>query len=320
MCLENKKGPEEAPCTPPDFGWPLAIPGGAPGYDDDKQFGNIITHRTAQASQRLREHTAQAPKVKSQAEITLNFEFSGVPGVRRGRILGVQPCERRSPGVAAPLRTESGSPRHFALTDAAPAMTPRSGSFLAIPRRLRLHPCKFRQLVPEPGELPLGVVAGVGAADLGGFLQPDLAFQMPISAGTPWAFIAGSSGSSFAPPAARPLPARPLSASHRSVHRSAHRARRDPAQKQRAEQPGGSSGGRPSRCQSESERPVASTTSRARAMRVRSRGFRRAAAAGSRRASSACNASTPSRSSRARTASRTRPGSAAPPTGRASAP
>jgi hypothetical protein len=31
-----------------------AIPGGAPGYDDDKQFGNFITHLTSQTSQRLR--------------------------------------------------------------------------------------------------------------------------------------------------------------------------------------------------------------------------------------------------------------------------
>jgi hypothetical protein len=47
----------------------------------------------AQASQRLREHTAQALKVKPVAEITLNFQFNRVPGVRRGRISGVQPCE-----------------------------------------------------------------------------------------------------------------------------------------------------------------------------------------------------------------------------------
>src|SRR6185312_6266559 len=33
-----------------------------------------------------------------------------------------------------------------------------------IPRRLRLYPFEFPQLVPEPGELSLGVMAGVGAA------------------------------------------------------------------------------------------------------------------------------------------------------------
>jgi hypothetical protein len=44
----------------------LAIPGGAPGYDDDKQFGNFITHLTANTSQRLREHTGQTPEVKGK--------------------------------------------------------------------------------------------------------------------------------------------------------------------------------------------------------------------------------------------------------------
>ena len=82
--LGNKKGPEEGPGAPSVCRWHLAIPGGAPGYDDDKEFGNFITHKTAQASQRLREHTAEAPKVKPQAEITLNFEFSGVRCLRRG--------------------------------------------------------------------------------------------------------------------------------------------------------------------------------------------------------------------------------------------
>jgi hypothetical protein len=66
----------------------LAIPGGAPGYDDDKKFGNFIPHMTARTSQRLRNHTRQGPKVKPWAQITLNFEFSEVFAPRRGRILG----------------------------------------------------------------------------------------------------------------------------------------------------------------------------------------------------------------------------------------
>jgi guanyl-specific ribonuclease Sa len=44
----------------------LAIPGGAPGYDDDKQFGNFITHLAAQASQRLRDHSVETPDVKGR--------------------------------------------------------------------------------------------------------------------------------------------------------------------------------------------------------------------------------------------------------------
>jgi hypothetical protein len=53
--LGNKKGPEEAPRAPPEFGWRSAIPGDAPGYDYDKQFGNNITHAASQTSRRLRE-------------------------------------------------------------------------------------------------------------------------------------------------------------------------------------------------------------------------------------------------------------------------
>src|SRR5262249_25481698 len=46
------------------------------------------------------------------------------------------------------------------------------------PRRLRLHPFEIRQLMPKPGELPLGIVAGIGAADLGGLLQCDLTVEI----------------------------------------------------------------------------------------------------------------------------------------------
>src|SRR5581483_1705778 len=60
----NKKGPPRGPCAPPDFGWQSATPGDAPGYDDDKEFGNNITHLTVQTSQRLRIHSLRCPNVK----------------------------------------------------------------------------------------------------------------------------------------------------------------------------------------------------------------------------------------------------------------
>src|SRR6267154_5567283 len=43
-----------------------ATPGGAPGYDDDKQFGNFITHMAARTSQRLRGYSQQASEVKGR--------------------------------------------------------------------------------------------------------------------------------------------------------------------------------------------------------------------------------------------------------------
>src|ERR1043165_8059361 len=46
-----------------------ATPGGAPGYDYDKEFGNNVAHSTAQTSQRLRGYTAQSPEVKGRTPL-----------------------------------------------------------------------------------------------------------------------------------------------------------------------------------------------------------------------------------------------------------
>jgi hypothetical protein len=50
-----------------------ATPGGAPGYDEDKKFGNNIAHFLDQASQRLREHTGQTPDVKGRPPFKRDF-------------------------------------------------------------------------------------------------------------------------------------------------------------------------------------------------------------------------------------------------------
>jgi hypothetical protein len=65
------------------FWMALAIPGGAPGYDDDKELGNFITHMTARTSRRLRKHSCQTPKVKARGDEALDLELSRVPDVRR---------------------------------------------------------------------------------------------------------------------------------------------------------------------------------------------------------------------------------------------
>ena len=81
--------------------------------------------------------------------------------------------------------------------------------------------------MPEPGELPLGVMPGVGAADHGRLFQRDLAAQ---GAGSAPARHAPSSPAAadrvFAMPVPRPRPARRLAAWRRNARRSAHRARR----------------------------------------------------------------------------------------------
>src|ERR1700692_3459617 len=83
--LEIKKGPR-GPMHTARIWMALAIPGGAPGYDYDKEFGNNITHLAARTSQRLRVYSCQTPEVKGRRHLTRFLEFSGVPGVRRGGI------------------------------------------------------------------------------------------------------------------------------------------------------------------------------------------------------------------------------------------
>src|SRR5438445_13410259 len=69
-----------------------AIPGGAPGYDDDKEFSNNITHVAAQTSQRLRGYSFRGLEVKRSQWPARFRELSGVPAVRRVRICCSQPC------------------------------------------------------------------------------------------------------------------------------------------------------------------------------------------------------------------------------------
>ena len=59
------------------FWMALAIPGGAPGYDDDKELGNFITHMTARTSRRLRKHSRQTLKVKARGNDALVWSLAG---------------------------------------------------------------------------------------------------------------------------------------------------------------------------------------------------------------------------------------------------
>src|SRR4051812_12199227 len=65
-----------------------ATPGGAPGYDYDKEFGNNVTHSTARTSQRLRGYTARSPEVKGRTTLARFWQCNGVPAFRRGGICG----------------------------------------------------------------------------------------------------------------------------------------------------------------------------------------------------------------------------------------
>jgi hypothetical protein len=63
---DNKKGPEEAPTHTACIWDGLAIPGGVPGYDEDKQFGNNITHASAQLPKGCAIYTGPSLNVKAR--------------------------------------------------------------------------------------------------------------------------------------------------------------------------------------------------------------------------------------------------------------
>jgi hypothetical protein len=47
----------------------LAIPGGAPGYDNDKEFGNNVTHLSAYFPKDYANHSGQTPDVKGWRQV-----------------------------------------------------------------------------------------------------------------------------------------------------------------------------------------------------------------------------------------------------------
>src|ERR1700676_3352287 len=59
------------------------------------------------------------------------------------------------------------------------SLTPRNDTSKPSARLVRLHPLKFRQLMPEPGELPLGVMAGIGAGDRSRLFNANVAPEVP---------------------------------------------------------------------------------------------------------------------------------------------
>ena len=84
--LENKKGPEEAHAHRPYLDRLLAIPRALfAGYDDDKQFGNFITHRTAQALPKIAQHICRSPRKSSHRQKSRSiWSLTGLPAFGEG--------------------------------------------------------------------------------------------------------------------------------------------------------------------------------------------------------------------------------------------
>ena len=68
-----------------------ATPGGAPGYDYDKEFGDNVAHSRSRTSQRLRGYTARSPEVKGRTPFVRFWQCNRVPAIRRVGILRFQP-------------------------------------------------------------------------------------------------------------------------------------------------------------------------------------------------------------------------------------
>src|SRR5215203_3933281 len=125
-----------------------ATPGGAPGYDYDKEFGNNIAHSRARTSQRLRGYTVQPPEVKGRTRLPPFWQCNRVPAVRRGGILCVQPCGTTH--LTTPLSFRDGpkdQTRNLEILQCAIAhrsslvsRAPRNDGGKQAPRRLRRHP------------------------------------------------------------------------------------------------------------------------------------------------------------------------------------
>ena len=186
------------------------------------------------------------------------------------------------------------------------------------------EPGPARHLVAKPGDLPLGVAAGVALAALGRLRRGRSRRRDAAAARArrgPSSPAASDRGR--ARPAPAPRPARRPPAWRRTARRSGGAARRGRRrEKPSAPRPGSRIAGMPSRCQSASERPVASSTSSARAIRVRSPGISRARHRPDRgAASSACSGGRALGLAAARAPRRgSRAASAAPPKAPASAP
>jgi hypothetical protein len=91
LALGNKKGPEEAPHTPPVFRMALAIPGGVPGYDDDKEFGNNVSHVVAQLPKGCANIAAKRPMSRDRRRLPRFCHSSRVPDIRREGICDLLP-------------------------------------------------------------------------------------------------------------------------------------------------------------------------------------------------------------------------------------
>src|ERR1700730_10411098 len=82
--LENKKGAQEAPCTPPEFGWPQPSPAVRLGTTTIRSLVILLRIWPLGLLEDCANHSNHTPKVKARRHEALNLNLSRVPVVRRG--------------------------------------------------------------------------------------------------------------------------------------------------------------------------------------------------------------------------------------------
>src|SRR3979490_578686 len=141
------------------FWMALAIPGGALGYDDDKELGNFIAHMTARTSRRLRKHCRQTLKAKARDDEALIWSLAGF------RTFGESKFNVCSHARARPPPSFRGAQKREPGIRVWSCRPARNAGGEPPPRRLRLRRLTFGQLMPLPADSRLQVMPGIGAAD-----------------------------------------------------------------------------------------------------------------------------------------------------------
>src|ERR1700712_363884 len=154
---KNKKGPKRPPCTPSELGWPQPSPAVRLGTTTIRSLVILLLILPLG----LPKGCANiAPNPGKSREGGATRDFLSLTGFRP---FGEQEFCWSSHAARGSARLRAG----------------RNEGRKPPLRLFRPCPLEFRQLMPEPGELALGVMPGVSTPDRGRLLQRDLPGEMP---------------------------------------------------------------------------------------------------------------------------------------------
>src|SRR5258705_2205611 len=117
-------------------------------------------------------HSGETPEVKGRRRSARFAQFTPVPAVSRVHFTVI-------PGWSeGPDQMCNCTLGNLEIPGSLVSLRPRNDAQEPFPSLLRLHPLEFGQLVPKPGELALGILARIGAADRRRLSQRDFPPEM----------------------------------------------------------------------------------------------------------------------------------------------